>query len=621
VNLRHLFSACCVGLLAGFAPHDRTAPDSWALLIGVSDYIHFGDEIGGDLPGAAPDAVRMRDVLLARWGFDERRVRLVLDHDATRARILSELTDWLPAVVKPGDLVLVYFAGHGSQTWSNDPNDPTGIDQTICPTDVRKGDPSMDIRDKELGGYLRALPTENVVVVLDNCHAGTGTRAVTPHMRPRFLGRDLAADVPRSAAPVPSPPIPAARHDNILEIAAAQSHEVAVDAEWPGIDGADPVFGGAFTTHLVRNLWRVPRRTSYHTIFTRTVEDMKRDRFAQQPMIQLAGRDVGPSDGTLAFAAGGAEAGENGFVPVTGANGGLVRLGGGLAAGMTVGSIYEASGARLRVTAVEPGSATAAHESGPPPDAGTPAALVAHVYPARTLRVSVAGIAESTRAALARAVGAGSGIELVAGARDFAHLLVRPGERGGYVIIGLDGATRHQIEGSGDIAILALRNALRTETGAHQIASLDNPAQPFALDFGFTGGRSSFRLGDRIQFEARPERDGYLTIVDIGVNGDVVVLYPNDIVRDNRVRAGQRVVLPTQGMDVEFEAQEPIGRGMVRAFLTERPLELGFTVGEPEDAAAVVRALYRAAGGNSAGTGALPVRTWATASVVYTIGR
>jgi hypothetical protein len=74
-------------------------------------------------------------------------------------------------------------------------------------------------------------------------------------------------------------------------------------------------------------------------------------------------------------------------------------------------------------------------------------------------------------------------------------------------------------------------------------------------------------------------------------------------------------------MDVEFEAQEPIGRGMVRAFLTERPLELGFTVGEPEDAAAVVRALYRAAGGNSAGTGALPVRTWATASVVYTIGR
>jgi hypothetical protein len=620
VKVRQFAALLLVGVLAAFAPHDRTAPNSWALLIGVSDYMYFDDEIGGDLPGAAPDAMRMRDVLLARWGFQDDHIRLVLDREATRERIVRELTDWLPSVVKPGDLVFVFFAGHGSQTWSDDPDEPTGLDQTICPTDVRKGDPSMDIRDKELGGYLRALPTDNVVVVLDNCHAGTGTRALTPHMRPRFLARDVETDVARDLAYTP-PPIPAPRHDNILEIAAAQSHEVAVDAEWPAPGGGESLFGGAFTTHLVRNLWRVPRRTSYQAIFAQTVEDMKRDRFAQQPMIQRGGREVTAADGQVAFATGAETGGDGAFVPVLGASGGVVRLGGGAAAGMTVGSIYRAGTVNLRVTAVDAAHAEAAIDGGgSAPRQGARAELVAYRYPARTLRVSLAGLAADTRAALQRGMGADGGIHFVTGARDFAHLLVRPAEGGGYAVIGLDGATRQRIDATGAAGLDRLRNALRNEAGAHQIASLENPAHPFPLEFGFDGGRSTFRIGELIRFDARVPRDGYLTIIDIGTNGNVVVLYPNELEPDNRVRAGQRIILPTAAMDMDFEAQEPAGRGIVRAFLTERPLELGFSVGEPEDAAAVVRALYAAVGAAGAGS-AVPVGNWATSAVVYTIER
>src|SRR5688572_6905893 len=103
-----------IAVLAAFAPHARPVPGRWALVIGISDYVNFGPEIGGDLPGARNDALAMRDVLIARYGFTEPNVHLVLDRDATRARIESELKNWLPSVVKPGDLVVVFFAGHGS---------------------------------------------------------------------------------------------------------------------------------------------------------------------------------------------------------------------------------------------------------------------------------------------------------------------------------------------------------------------------------------------------------------------------------------------------------------------------------------------------------------------------
>jgi len=42
--------------LLAFGPGERTAPTHWALVVGVSDYIHFDDVEGGDLPGAEHDA-------------------------------------------------------------------------------------------------------------------------------------------------------------------------------------------------------------------------------------------------------------------------------------------------------------------------------------------------------------------------------------------------------------------------------------------------------------------------------------------------------------------------------------------------------------------------------------
>jgi hypothetical protein len=70
--------------------------------------------------------------------------------------------------------------------------------------------------------------------------------------------------------------------------------------------------------------------------------------------------------------------------------------------------------------------------------------------------------------------------------------------------------------------------------------------------------------------------------------------------------------------DMQFEAQLPSGRGIVRAFVTEKPLELPFLQGEATQAALVGAALRKAIGSTGA---AIPVSNWATASIVYTISK
>ena len=611
MKAKHVALTAAVAVLAAFAPHTRPAPTSYALIVGISDYANFGAEIGGDLPGARNDAIAYRDVFIAQKGFAPQNVRVLLDGEATRANIIREFKEWLPSVVKPGDLVVFAFAGHGSQMWDTNGDEEDGLDETICPTDVIKGDSRNDIPDDELNALLGGIPTDNVVVILDNCHAGSGTRAVTPFARPRSLARTASVDVSKPANATAGQPANNTAADaapaSVLEIAAAQADEVAVDAEWPAEDGGASIYGGAFTRNFVRNIWQSPA-ASYQEIFNQTVEDMKRERFAQRPNID-AGR-LASKVSQAAFTAFGVKAYEgSAAVPVVAVNAQGVELGGGAAAGMTVGSTYQVGSTTLRITRVDNVKAMA-NASGGSVKAGDRARLVAYVAPTTELKVSVAGLAPATRSVLTAQLKNVPGITLVEGAREFAHLLVRP-QDDSYIIIGLDGATRHTAAKPAAIATL-----LTQEAGAHQLAALENPARPFAFDFGFAGGRKNFKVGDAVEFRAVSSRDGYLTIVDLGTDGKVVVIYPSDAGQNNRIKAGEEFVLPTG--DITFEAQLPSGRGIVRAFVTERPLGLAFSEGSVTEAAQVGNALRKAIGATAA---AIPVDNWSTAAVVYTISK
>ena len=46
-----LVAALATVPLLAFGPAERIASTHWAVIIGISDYIHFDDVTGGDLPG------------------------------------------------------------------------------------------------------------------------------------------------------------------------------------------------------------------------------------------------------------------------------------------------------------------------------------------------------------------------------------------------------------------------------------------------------------------------------------------------------------------------------------------------------------------------------------------
>lgn len=649
MSIRHAAVLAAVALFSAATPHDRYAPNHWALIVGIGDYQNFGEEIGGDLPGAVNDARAFRDVAISRFGVPSSNVRMMLDDEATRANLESAITEWLPSVVGPRDLVWIFFAGHGSQVWDEDGDEEDGLEETICPTDVTRSSPEMDVTDDEVGLWLGAIPAAEVVVFWDKCHAESSTRSVTPFALPRALDRNPEEDLeqPRDLgllrearasrglgdriASRPSEEWRGQRAPTIVELAASQADQVAVDVAWPGEGGAPAKFGGAFTTLFVRNLWQAPSDATLEEVFARTENDLRAQRFQQRPA--LSG-ESGVRTRSIASIASGdtGEPGapESGTVPVVAVDGNAVTLGGGANAGVTVGSIYEVGGVHLVVTRVDTetihatrastelrGLEAVQRDSLAP---GARARLVAFAYPPAELRVSLADLTADARAAMHSAFGDIESLRLIDDVGDFAHLIVRPAQNG-FVVLGLDGFVRHHVPAANAAAAARLlRPVLQREVQANRLVELDNPAQPFQLDFDFGAQDNSFGIGDLVEFHVHSERGGYLTIVDLGTDGSITVLFPNALDANNRIEPGQAFVLPTPAMQMEFRATPPAGRGIVRAFLTEAPLGLTVDEGDPDLGRAVMAALSHAVGPAPVrDSRAMPVGTWATASIAYEV--
>ncbi len=108
--------------------------------------------------------------------------------DATREKIRLAFTD-LAKRTRPEDQFVFHYSGHGTQIADVRPFDePDGRDEALCPWDANADGENL-IRDDELGVWLDDLPARRIMVILDCCHAGTGTKDAgdDPETVSRFL--------------------------------------------------------------------------------------------------------------------------------------------------------------------------------------------------------------------------------------------------------------------------------------------------------------------------------------------------------------------------------------------------------------------------------------------------
>jgi metacaspase-1 len=137
-----------------------------SLHIGLNriDPAHYGTD--GKLGGCVNDARSMHAIATSR-GFQS---TLLLDEQATSARLLT----WLESAsqsAKPGDIVFVSYAGHGSQvTDTNNPTEPDGKDETWCLFD------RMVVDDELARAWSRFQAGVRILLISDSCHSATVAR-------------------------------------------------------------------------------------------------------------------------------------------------------------------------------------------------------------------------------------------------------------------------------------------------------------------------------------------------------------------------------------------------------------------------------------------------------------
>lgn len=134
-----------------------------ALLIGIN-YIGTDHELNG----CVDDTERMKSFLETK-GFNNFDVMTDLTNvQPTRINILNKIKNLIRNSVE-GDLLFIYFSGHGSYTYDLNGDEEDGNDEVIISSDLKY------VVDDEIKDILNKFSKKNVSMIgmFDSCHSGT----------------------------------------------------------------------------------------------------------------------------------------------------------------------------------------------------------------------------------------------------------------------------------------------------------------------------------------------------------------------------------------------------------------------------------------------------------------
>jgi hypothetical protein len=214
----------------------------WALLVGINSYQSTGI---GALRGCVNDVQAMKVFLINQLNVPEEHIRLITDQDATRAGILAAFREFLieNPDIKLNDQILFHYSGHGTRMRAPQGWGTGGYVEALVPHDSRTAG-EFDIPDRTLGALLDQLAAakgNQITVILDACHSGSGTRDIETDGAAR--ARSLPAD---NRIP------PVDLDAGILNVASARS---AGPSGWPTHGMPYVLLAGCRDHELAREYW------------------------------------------------------------------------------------------------------------------------------------------------------------------------------------------------------------------------------------------------------------------------------------------------------------------------------------------------------------------------------
>lgn len=209
------------------------------------------------------------------------------------------------------DVVWFHFSGHGSEELTAKEFlslEPNGKDQTLVCYQAQPEDGRLHLADKELAALLHEVATQyldgrpktkppHIVVSLDCCHSGSGTRDFMedPELRTRAIKSNAAKRVERRIEDEQKRPL-----DSYLELYATQWREqknlevplaphVLLSACQSVQKAGDLPGGGIFTSSLVQALRQARGKLNYSDLFVRTRAFSRNLRRNQTPQFESLG--------------------------------------------------------------------------------------------------------------------------------------------------------------------------------------------------------------------------------------------------------------------------------------------------------------------------------------------
>jgi metacaspase-1 len=173
-------------LLFSLFPGISQKPVKRALIFAIGAY---PESLGWPQLSSTNDIPYIKNVL-TNQDFQPENITIISDKDATIEGIKKAFED-LIASVKPGDVVVIHFSCHGEQVEADNNNKIDGLDECIVTYNALYPPKSHDfqtdqaqyLRGHVIGSYLKRLRTAagsagDIIVFMDNCHSGSGTRGV-----------------------------------------------------------------------------------------------------------------------------------------------------------------------------------------------------------------------------------------------------------------------------------------------------------------------------------------------------------------------------------------------------------------------------------------------------------
>ncbi len=263
----------------------------YALIVGIDQW---ANPRLPSLQGCVHDAELMRRALQERFAVPAANIVSLVNSQATRAgitaafrtQLIDRARQWATTGSGPSPAFVFFYAGHGSRARDNSGTQSDGLDETMVPHDSRTEN-IFDIKDWELGGWLDELTnsTQNVTVILDCCHAGSGTRDVDSVGTARTCPPDLRVQ-PEQRPVAVATGTRGATTDRYTLLAACRSTESA--QEYTVQEATGTRKQGAFTWFLAQELMRLPegRPSTYRELFERVRHQVHSHYQSQMPQCE-----------------------------------------------------------------------------------------------------------------------------------------------------------------------------------------------------------------------------------------------------------------------------------------------------------------------------------------------